>query len=126
MHVPTGLGDGTQLRERGVIRVATGREEAARRLAEERLQALRAQRRAAGTACAMSLFSSGSRGTWLEYASLAANEDLKDEAVGALQGAMRCGELPPARAERVHLLCEVNAFIVKSLTSCVALGLGSP
>jgi hypothetical protein len=75
---------------------ATGREKAARQLAQERLQALRTQRRAAGTTCAMSTFSFGSRGTWLEYASLAANEDLKDEAVDALQGAMRCGELPSA------------------------------
>jgi hypothetical protein len=33
---------------------------------------------------------------------------------------------PPARAERRHLLCEVNAFIVKSLTNCVAFGFGTP
>jgi hypothetical protein len=33
---------------------------------------------------------------------------------------------PSARAERTHLLRVVNAFIVKSLTSCVAFGLGSP
>jgi hypothetical protein len=33
---------------------------------------------------------------------------------------------PPAQAARVHRLCEANAFIVKSLTSCVAFGLGSP
>ena len=42
----------------------------------------------------MSVFTEGSRGAWLEYASLAANEGLKDEAVEALEGALRCGELP--------------------------------
>jgi len=31
-----------------------------------------------------------------------------------------------ARAVRVHRLCAVNAFIVRSRTSCVAFGLGSP
>ena len=73
---------------------ATGREAEARRLADERLQALRAERRTTGTACTMSVFASGSRGTWLEYASLAANEGLRDEAMDALAGALRCGELP--------------------------------
>ena len=33
---------------------------------------------------------------WMRYASLAANEGFKDEAVDALAGAMRCGDLPPA------------------------------
>jgi TolB-like protein len=32
---------------------------------------------------------------WMRHASLAANEGLKDEAVDALAGAMRCGDLPP-------------------------------
>ena len=32
---------------------------------------------------------------WMRYASLAANEGFKDEAVDALEGALRCGELPP-------------------------------
>jgi hypothetical protein len=42
----------------------------------------------------MSVFGDGSRGTWTEYASLAAHEGLKDEAVDALRGALRCGDLP--------------------------------
>ena len=33
----------------------------------------------------------------------------------------------PAGASRTtHLLCEVNALIVKSLTNCVAFGFGTP
>ena len=100
MAFPTVLGIDTTygLMDTAMVRIyrATGREAAARQLAQERLQALRAQRRAAGTTCAMSIFVQGNRGTWLQYASLAANEGLKDEAVDALQGALRCGELPSA------------------------------
>jgi len=33
---------------------------------------------------------------WMRHASLAASEGLKDEAVDALRGAHRCGELPPS------------------------------
>jgi hypothetical protein len=57
------------------------------------LQAMRAERNAAGASCE-------SKGRtfagWMRHASLAANEGLKDEAVAALKGAMRCGYLPPA------------------------------
>jgi hypothetical protein len=98
MAFPAVLGTDTTygLMDTARVRIyrATGREAEARRLADERLQAVRAQRRATGTACTMSVFVSGSRGTWLEYASLAANEGLKDEAVDARGGALRCGELP--------------------------------
>ena len=80
---------------------ATGREAEARRLADERLQAPRAQRRATGTTCTMSVFVYGSQGTWLEYASLAANEGLKDEAVDALGGYPAYDELLRERERRV-------------------------
>ena len=98
MAFPATLGTDTTygLMDTARVRIyrATGRNTEAGRLAEERLQALRAQRSATGTTCTMSVFTEGSRGTWLEYASLAANEGLKDEAVEALEGALRCGELP--------------------------------
>ncbi len=98
MAFPATLGTDTTYGLMDTVRVriyrATGRDNEARQLAEVRLQALRKQRRNSGTNCAMSVFGEGSRGTWLEYASLAAQEGLKDEAVDALRGALRCGDLP--------------------------------
>ena len=49
----------------------------------------------------MSVFVYGSQGTWLEYASLAANEGLKDEAVDALGGYPAYDELLRERERRV-------------------------
>lgn len=98
MAFPATLGTDTTygLMDTARVRIyrATGRDNEARQLAEARLQALRKQRRDSGTTCTMSVFGEGSRGTWLEYASLAAHEGLKDEAVDALRGAFRCGDLP--------------------------------
>jgi hypothetical protein len=72
---------------------ATGRDDAAGRLVGELMPRMRAEARAVGTGCKLEgrLYDG-----WMRYASLAANEGLKDEAVGALKGAMRCGDLPPA------------------------------
>jgi hypothetical protein len=83
------------LMETAQVRIlrATGRKADADRLVSELLQTMRAEREAAGASCE-------SQGRtfagWMRHASLAANEGLKDEAVDALAGAMRCGELPPA------------------------------
>jgi len=73
---------------------ATGREEDAQRLAESVLGRLRAGLAAVGHACDWQ--EAAMETSWVRLASLAANEGLKDEAVAALQGAMRCGELPAA------------------------------
>jgi hypothetical protein len=70
---------------------ATGREADARRRVDELLARLRTARRAVGDGCEWGLMPAA----WMRYASLAANEDLKEEAVDALQGALRCGDLPP-------------------------------
>jgi serine/threonine-protein kinase len=67
---------------------ATGRGPEATRIANERLAALRAERRDVGSSCKWD--------GWLPNASLAANEGLREEAMAALQDAMRCGELPYA------------------------------
>jgi hypothetical protein len=91
---PPGLGGDAYwgLMETAQVRIyrGTGRAEMARRFARERLDQLREEWRAADKKC-----------DWLgwmqapmRYASLAANEGFKDEAVRALQAAMRCGELP--------------------------------
>ena len=81
---------GFGLKDTAKVRIyrATGRGQEATRLANERLEALRGERRAALTDCQWD--------GWLPYASLAANEGRRDEAVHALQVAMRCGELPYA------------------------------
>jgi TolB-like protein len=65
---------------------ATGRSAEASRLAQERLTRLRKERRAAGAHCQWD--------GWMQYAGVAANEGLKDAAVDALRGAMRCSDLP--------------------------------
>jgi TolB-like protein/Tfp pilus assembly protein PilF len=87
---PPRLGGDTMvgLLEPAVLRIyrETSREQEARRHADELLKGLRADRRAAGTGCDWS--------GWMRYAGVAANEGLKDEAVDALRGAMRCGDLP--------------------------------
>ena len=80
------------LMETAQVRIyrGTGRAEMAGRFARERLDQLRKEWRAADKKC-----------DWLgwmqapmRYASLAANEGLKEEAVRALQAAMRCGDMP--------------------------------
>jgi len=83
-----GLFETAQLR---ILR-ATGREAEADRLAVELLGRLRAIRKAVGDGCVHE----GRRyDGWMRHASLAANEGLREEAVDALEGAQRCGELPP-------------------------------
>ena len=84
------------LMETAQVRIyrATGREDDAKRLAETVLRRLRAGRVAVGEACEWREVAIET--SWVRLASLAANEGLKDEAVDALQGAMRCGELPAA------------------------------
>ncbi len=81
------------LMETAQVRIyrATGRQADARRRVDQLLTALRAARRAVGDGCEWTSMPAA----WMRYASLAANEGLKDEAVDALQGALRCGDLPP-------------------------------
>jgi len=71
----------------------TGRGAEADRLATDLLGRLRAERRTVGEGC--KLEDRRYQG-WMRHASLAANEGLKAEAVDALRGALRCGELPPS------------------------------
>jgi adenylate cyclase len=91
---PPGLGGDTHwgLMETAQARIyrGTGRAEMARRFASERLDQLREEWRAADTECDWV----GWMQAPMRYASLAANEGLKEEAVRALHAAMRCGELP--------------------------------
>lgn len=84
------------LMETAQVRIyrATGRAEDAQRLAGAVLDRLRAERTAVGDACDWDEVAMET--SWVRLASLAANEGLKDEAVAALQDAMRCGELPAA------------------------------
>ena len=72
---------------------ATGRGDEAGRLVGELMPRMRAEARAVGKGCRLN---DRNYDGWMRYASLAANEGLKDEAVAALEGAMRCGDLPPA------------------------------
>jgi hypothetical protein len=83
-----GLFETAQLR---ILR-ATGRAAEADRLAAELLGQLRAIRKAVGDGCT---HESQRYDGWMRHASLAAGEGLRDEAVDALEGAQRCGELPP-------------------------------
>ena len=85
------------LMETAQVRIyrATGRKDEAERLANEHLEALRALQRATGKSCLMSMYFND-QGTWLQHASLAAEQGLRDEAVEALRGALRCGDLPGA------------------------------
>ena len=69
---------------------ATGRGEEASREAQARLAVLREQRAALGEGCGEPVFSG-----WISLAGIAAVEGLRDEAVDALTGAQRCGDLPP-------------------------------
>jgi tetratricopeptide (TPR) repeat protein len=83
-----GMVEAAQLR----IYRATGREADAARLATTLLERLRTDRQSVGEGC---LLDQRRFDGWMRHASLAANEGFKDEAVDALAGAMRCGELPP-------------------------------
>ena len=74
------------------IQRATGRAGAAESLVAELLSKLRAERKEVGTGC---LLRGRTYDMWMRHASLAANEGYKDEAVDALAGAQRCGDLPP-------------------------------
>jgi hypothetical protein len=91
---PPGLGGDTHwgLMETAQVRIyrGTGHAEMARQFARERLDQLREEWRAADKKCEWM----GWMQAPMRYASLAANEGLKEEAVRALQAAMRCGELP--------------------------------
>ena len=69
---------------------ASGRGEEAARDAQARLAALRQQRAALREGCGEPAFMG-----WISYAGIAAVEGLRDEAVDALAGALRCGDLPP-------------------------------
>jgi TolB-like protein len=77
-----GLRDAARLR----IYRGTGRTREADQLARELLTRFRVERRAAGNGCRWD--------GWLPYASIAAMEGHRDEAVDALKGAMHCGDLP--------------------------------
>jgi TolB-like protein len=96
-RMPPVLGNDTGfgLMEPMIARVyrETGRSEEATRRVRERLDVLRAERDAAGKRC-----------QWderIEYASIAANEGLRDEAVAVLRAAMNCGDLPYAFQPRL-------------------------
>jgi TolB-like protein len=79
-----GASDTAQLR---LLR-ASGRRDEADRMARDLLGKFREQRDAArGVEC-------GDQPAWTQYASVAANEGLKDEAVAALRTALSCGDLP--------------------------------
>ena len=80
------------LMETAQVRIyrGTGRTEMAQRFARERLHQLREEWRAADKKCDWT----GWMQAPMRYASLAANEGLKEEAVRALQAAMRCGDMP--------------------------------
>jgi len=64
----------------------TGRNREADRLAGTLLNGLRAGRKAADEDCRWQ--------SWMQYAGIAASEGFKDEAVDALQAAMKCSDLP--------------------------------
>jgi TolB-like protein/TPR repeat protein len=83
-----GLFETAQLR---ILR-ATGRAAEADQLAAELLGQLRAIRKVVGDGCRHAAWRYDG---WMRHASLAAGEGLREEAVDALQGAQRCGELPP-------------------------------
>jgi TolB-like protein len=88
-------GDATYgLMETAELRIlrATGRGPEADELAADLLGRMRAQRKSVGDGC---VFEGQRYYNWMRHASLAANEGLKEEAVDALGGAMRCGDLPP-------------------------------
>jgi TolB-like protein len=74
------------------IQRATGRADAAERLAADTLAKLRAERKEVGSGC---LLRGRTYEMWMRHASLAANEGYRAEAVDALAGAQRCGDLPP-------------------------------
>jgi hypothetical protein len=92
--VPFVLGGDTSwgLLDTAKVRIlrATGRTDEADRYAAGLLQNLRAESRKAGTNCNYQAYAPSPT----RYASLAANEGLKKEAVAALSLAMRCGDLP--------------------------------
>jgi hypothetical protein len=71
----------------------TGREAEAGLMVKGLLGLLRSQSKSVGAGCALD---GDVYDGWMRHASLAADQGLKDEAVAALQGAMRCGYLPPA------------------------------
>ena len=94
IEAPPGLGHDAWwgLMETAQVRIyrGTGRADMARRFASERLDRLREEWRTADKKCDWV----GWMQAPMRYASLAANEGFKEEAVRALQAAMRCGELP--------------------------------
>jgi hypothetical protein len=71
----------------------TGRKDEADQLVSGLLERFRNERKVVGQGCKDER---GRYDNWMRYASLAASEGLRNEAVDALGGAMRCGELPPA------------------------------
>jgi TolB-like protein len=86
---------------------ATGRGDEARRYAEDLLTRLRAERTAVGPGC----IKDGRRyDGWMRHASLAAGEGLKDEAVDAIEAALRCGDLPPAFQPQLPWFRELEGY----------------
>jgi len=95
-HIPPVLGGdaGYGLMETAQVRIyrETGRKPEADRLASGLLERFRKELESVGKGCSLR----GRRyDNWMRYASLAASEGLEEEAVTALGGAMRCGDLPP-------------------------------
>ena len=97
------------LMETAQVRIlrASGRKAEADRLVSELLQTMRAEHEAAGARCESKgrMFAG-----WIRYASLAANEGLKDEAVEALKGAMRCGDLPPTFQPKLPWFSQLDGY----------------
>jgi serine/threonine-protein kinase len=75
-----------------IVRIyrATGRSQDADRIAAEALERMHPKAREGDETCTWPLWEAGT----VAYASLAANEGKKEEAVRALELAMRCGDLP--------------------------------
>ena len=80
------------LMDTAIVRIyrATGRSQEADRLAAEALARMRPKVREGDETCTWSLWEAGP----VAYASLAANEGSKEEAVRVLELALRCGDLP--------------------------------
>ena len=70
----------------------TGRKSDADRVAAGLLERMRSERKLVDDGCTLA---NRRYDGFMRHASLAANEGLREEAVDALRGAMRCGELPP-------------------------------
>ena len=85
----------------------TGRKAEADQLVADLLVRFRTESKSVGDGCALE---GDAYGNWMRYASLAANERLKDEAVVALRGAMRCGELPPVFLPQLPWFRELDGY----------------